>query len=76
MCMKYYLLASLIILSAPLANASEITLLQQVIDGDHRSVVHKNRDQYRHPVQTLTFFAIEASLSAKYWRRSECPTIA
>jgi len=32
--------------------------LKQVIAGDHRSEENKARDQYRHPLETLTFFGI------------------
>ena len=32
--------------------------LAELISGDHRSEGHKNRDQYRHPFETLTFFGI------------------
>jgi predicted methyltransferase len=32
--------------------------LKDVIAGDHRSADNKARDQYRHPLETLTFFGI------------------
>jgi predicted methyltransferase len=37
--------------------------LEQLIAGDHRSEAHKARDQYRHPFETLTFFAIEPGMT-------------
>ena len=30
-----------------------------VVDGSHRSAENRARDQYRHPVQTLTFFGVQ-----------------
>jgi predicted methyltransferase len=30
-----------------------------VVDGNHRSEQNRARDQYRHPVQTLTFFGVQ-----------------
>jgi predicted methyltransferase len=32
--------------------------LASVVAGEHRSAANKARDQYRHPVETLTFFGI------------------
>ncbi len=47
---------------AVLANsvtASEQDALKTIIAGEHRSVQHKARDRYRHPLQTLQFFDIQ-----------------
>lgn len=33
--------------------------LEQALSGDHRPAENKARDQYRHPLETLTFFGIE-----------------
>ncbi len=38
-------------------------LLQSVLAGDHRSDKNKARDQYRHPLETLTFFGIEPDMT-------------
>ena len=35
--------------------------LAPILAGDHRSDVNKARDQYRHPVQTLSFFGVAAN---------------
>ena len=61
--MKYALLASLLFLFNPIINASENALLEQAINGNHRSVDHKNRDQYRHPQQTLRFFEVNQEMT-------------
>ncbi len=61
--MKKYLLASLLLFSYTAVNAAENTLLQQAIDGNQRSEQHKNRDQYRHPLATLSFFEVEPTMT-------------
>ncbi len=61
--MKRYLLASLLLFSYTTVFAVENTLLQQAIDGNHRSAEHKNRDQYRHPLATLNFFQVEPTMT-------------
>ncbi|MCK4842963.1 MAG: class I SAM-dependent methyltransferase [Methylococcales bacterium] len=61
--MKHYILLSLLLLSATVIQADEKTLLQQAIDGSHRSKVHKNRDIYRHPKETLSFFEVKANMT-------------
>jgi len=38
-------------------------VLQSVLAGDHRSDKNKARDQYRHPLETLTFFGIEPDMT-------------
>ena len=60
--MKHYILASLLF-SFTIVNAAETTLLQQAIDGSHRSEQHKNRDQFRHPLATLSFFEVEPTMT-------------
>jgi predicted methyltransferase len=37
--------------------------LRQIVNGTHRSAAHKARDQYRHPVETLTFFGINPRMT-------------
>lgn len=40
-----------------------VSALQHVVDSAYRSVDNKQRDQYRHPVETLTFFGIRPEMS-------------
>ncbi|MFW5444390.1 MAG: class I SAM-dependent methyltransferase [Methylococcaceae bacterium] len=61
--MKQLILASLLLCTYTVLNAAENTLLQQAIDGNHRSAEHKNRDQYRHPLATLSFFQLEPTMT-------------
>ncbi len=56
-------LICLLIFSSSIVTATETDLLQQAINGDHRSTEHKNRDKYRNPYKTLQFFAIEPSMT-------------
>ncbi len=37
--------------------------LMQAVAGDHRSAKNKARDQYRHPVETLTFFGFKSNMT-------------
>jgi predicted methyltransferase len=37
--------------------------IQQAVNGSHRSESHKERDQYRHPQQTLEFFEVEDDMT-------------
>jgi len=37
--------------------------IEAALAGDHRSDEHKARDQYRHPVETLTFFGLEPDMT-------------
>jgi len=37
--------------------------LNKLLTGDHRSAENKARDQYRHPVETLTFFGIKPDMT-------------
>jgi predicted methyltransferase len=37
--------------------------LQKAIDSSFRSTAHKERDRYRHPLQTLTFFGIRPNMT-------------
>ena len=45
------------------ADKPELTPLQKVINGNHRSKEHKHRDQYRHPEQTLAFFDVKPNMT-------------
>lgn len=60
------LACTLSLLALPvLANAhDEVTpLIKEVLAGDHRSDKNKARDQYRHPLETLTFFGIKPDMT-------------
>ncbi|NQY37760.1 MAG: class I SAM-dependent methyltransferase [Alteromonadaceae bacterium] len=37
--------------------------LEQAISGEHRSAKNKNRDEYRHPGKTLSFFGFHSKMS-------------
>ena len=37
--------------------------LKQAVGGDHRSAKNKARDQYRHPLETLTFFGFKPNMT-------------
>jgi len=37
--------------------------LKEIVAGDHRSEESKARDQYRHPLETLTFFGIRPDMT-------------
>ena len=43
--------------------APQNTELQKAVDSSFRSAQDKERDRYRHPVQTLTFFGIEPNMT-------------
>lgn len=43
--------------------ANEVTSLKREIAGKQRSTEHKNRDKYRHPLQTLEFFNVRETMS-------------
>ncbi|MEQ1560976.1 MAG: methyltransferase [Methyloglobulus sp.] len=59
--MRKILLALLFV--APYIAANEPTALQHIINGKHRSAEHKQRDQYRHPEQTLAFFDVKDTMT-------------
>lgn len=62
--MKHYFLAILLLISySSISNAENNPSLLQVIAGEHRSIEHKNRDQYRHPQETLDFFEVQADMT-------------
>lgn len=45
------------------SNEATATALKKIIAGDHRSAANKARDQYRHPLETLTFFGIRSDMT-------------
>tara|TARA_R110001606_G_scaffold399222_2_gene582489 strand:- start:150056 stop:150889 length:834 start_codon:yes stop_codon:yes gene_type:complete len=49
--------------SSALVQASESSTLLDTINGEHRAETNKQRDVYRHPVQTLTFFQIKPEMT-------------
>lgn len=53
------LLLTSLILAHGSAWASDQKGLQQALNGEHRPAEDKARDQYRHPLETLTFFGVE-----------------
>ncbi len=66
--MKKTLLTLIILsLSVPFlslaADKPESTPMQLILNGKHRSQDNKNRDQYRHPQETLDFFDIKPDMA-------------
>lgn len=49
--------------STAIVQASESSQLLDIIKSEHRSEVNKQRDVYRHPLQTLTFFQIKPEMT-------------
>lgn len=39
------------------------TALREILEGEHRSDANKARDQYRHPVETLTWLGIKGDMT-------------
>lgn len=44
-------------------SCSTAALIDQALQGDHRSGDNKARDQYRHPRETLEFFGLQADMT-------------
>ena len=44
------------------ADEKTVTALKAIIAGTHRSDAEKARDQYRHPVETLTWFGVKDNM--------------
>jgi predicted methyltransferase len=53
----------LIVATASADDASVTAALQAIADGEHRSVEHRGRNQYRHPAGTLAFFGIRDDMT-------------
>ena len=51
----------LFIINIGAANADN-AFIEKAVASDHRSAENKARDQYRHPVETLSFFGIRADM--------------
>ncbi len=45
------------------AHATHDSAIEKAVAGDHRSDKNKARDQYRHPVETLSFFGFDANMT-------------
>jgi len=63
---KKAILCSLLIMSfssPTLVQAAESSQLPDIIKGEHRSEANKQRDIYRHPLQTLEFFHIKPEMT-------------
>jgi predicted methyltransferase len=45
------------------AQAVDSVLLERILAGEHRSEAHQQRDRYRHPLETLTFFDIKPDMT-------------
>ena len=56
---------ALTFLSATVLAADDSTraALEKVVDGGQRSAAHKERDRYRHPVETLLFFGLRPDMT-------------
>lgn len=60
-CCLGILLATAASLPAAAAKAGT-ALIEQTLEGDHRSTENKARDQYRHPRETLKFFGLQPTM--------------
>jgi predicted methyltransferase len=49
--------------AVPAADADVAAQLQAVIAGSHRAEADKARDQYRHPLETLTWFGVQDNMT-------------
>ena len=55
--------AALMLIATPVVAADVEAMLKDILNGDHRTPEYKARDQYRHPVETLTFFGIQPDMT-------------
>ena len=62
---KFIIFASILCLFLSPAFASDVNIssLKEIIEGDHRSDKNRARDQYRNPVETLSFFGIKDDMT-------------
>lgn len=60
---QFILMLTLVAAIARADDATVTTGLQAIADGDHRSVQHRARNQYRHPAETLVFFGIRDDMT-------------
>ena len=47
----------------PASDAGVDAALRQAVAGSWRSTAHKDRDQYRHPIETLEFFGLKPDMT-------------
>lgn len=60
------LMSAALILSSPLSNALDanfVAKLETAAQGDHRSDKNKARNQYRHPIATMSFFGLKPEMT-------------
>ncbi len=60
---KLPILASLFLISCASTENISTNIPQQVLDGEHRSEKAKNRDPFRHPAETLSFFELKPDMT-------------
>lgn len=58
---KLFFISSLFIINIASANADN-AFIEQAVASAHRSAEDKARDQYRHPVETLSFFGLQSDM--------------
>jgi predicted methyltransferase len=66
MFMKYLLLSALVIFSSCSSKKDPLALpesIEEAVGSNYRSPENKNRDQYRHPVETLKFFGLTPEMT-------------
>jgi len=61
--MKNILLSALMLTAINTTASADNTLLQKSIAGNQRLEIHKERDVYRHPQQTLEFFGVKDNMT-------------
>ena len=61
--MKRFVFTVLLLVFTQSSLAKDSNTIQAVMSGSHRSTEHKARDIYRHPQQTLEFFAIKPDMT-------------
>ena len=57
------IMSLLMVIATPAFSDDTETALNKILAGEHRSDANKARDQYRHPVETLTFFGIKDDMT-------------
>ena len=54
---------SLVLLASPFTQAEKLSKLEQAVASDQRTAKYVTRDQYRHPVETLSFFGFQPDMT-------------
>lgn len=49
--------------AVPMAQGATSQSLPEIIEGEHRSAENRDRNEYRHPVETLAFFEVEPDMT-------------